>query len=102
MKVMADYLEPIHSISLKDYAAMVKKIAAGVDEALVFKAMGIDRAVWDELNTLWPQRMAEDPSFQVSVLYSQYFADETPHPRATMWRTMWNFKRRRNKTNFRM
>jgi hypothetical protein len=76
-----DYLEPIHGISLQDYAAMAKKLVAGVDEALVFKAMGIDRAVWDEINTLWPQRMAEDASFQVSILYSQYFADETPHPK---------------------
>jgi hypothetical protein len=76
-----DYLEPIHGISLKDYAAMAKKMVAGVDEARIFKAMGIDRAIWDELNTLWPQRMAEDPSFQVSILYSQYFADESPHPK---------------------
>jgi hypothetical protein len=28
---MADYPEPIHGISLKDYAAMTKKIAAGVE-----------------------------------------------------------------------
>jgi hypothetical protein len=76
-----DYLEPIHGISLQDYAAMTKKISAGVDEALVFKAMGIDRAVWDEINTLWPQRMAEDPTFQVSALCGKYFADETPHPK---------------------
>jgi hypothetical protein len=76
-----DYLEPIHGISLKDYAAMAKKMVAGVDEALIFKAMGIDSVIWDELNTLWPQRMAEDQSFQVTMLYSQYFADETPHPK---------------------
>jgi hypothetical protein len=31
---------------------MTKKIVAGVDEALVCEAMGIDRAVWDEINTL--------------------------------------------------
>jgi hypothetical protein len=76
-----DYLEPIHGISLRDYAAMAKKVAAGVDAALIFKAMGIDSTVWDELNTLWPQRMAEDESFEVTMLYSQYFADETPHPK---------------------
>ncbi|MDR2185594.1 MAG: hypothetical protein LBO80_08030, partial [Treponema sp.] len=52
-----------------------------VDSALIFKAMGIDSAIWDELNTLWPQRMAEDQTFQVSILYSQYFGDETPHPK---------------------
>jgi hypothetical protein len=82
-----DYLEPIHGISLKDYAAMAKKLAAGVDEALIFKAMGIDRAIWDELNTLWPQRMAEDPTFQVSILYAQYFGDETPHPKLDKLKT---------------
>ncbi|MDR2087961.1 MAG: hypothetical protein LBP73_01225 [Clostridiales Family XIII bacterium] len=75
-----DYLEPIHGISLQDYAAMAKRMVQGVDETLIFEAMGIDRAIWDELNTLWPQRMAEDPSFQVSVLYSQYFSEES-HPK---------------------
>ncbi|MDR0673436.1 MAG: hypothetical protein LBF93_07220 [Zoogloeaceae bacterium] len=76
-----DFLEPIHGISIEDYAAMSKKIVQGVEEALVLEAMGIDRAVWDEVNTLWPQRMAEDTSFQVSILYGRYFADETPHPK---------------------
>jgi hypothetical protein len=28
-----DYPEPIHGISLQDYAAMAEKIVAGVDEA---------------------------------------------------------------------
>ncbi|MDR2108741.1 MAG: hypothetical protein LBP28_04705 [Coriobacteriales bacterium] len=76
-----DYLEPIHGISLRDYAAMAKKFAEGVDEEPIFRVMGIDRAIWDELNTLWPQRMAEDESFEVAIKYSQYFSDETPHPR---------------------
>ncbi|MDR2157332.1 MAG: hypothetical protein LBO81_06090 [Clostridiales Family XIII bacterium] len=76
-----DYLEPIHGISLRDYAAMAKRIAQGVDEEPIFRAMGIDRAIWDEINTLWPQRMAEDETFEVTILYSQYFADETPHPK---------------------
>jgi hypothetical protein len=74
-------LEPIHGVSLKDYVAMTKKMTEGVDSALVWKAMGIDSAVWDELNTLWPQRLAEDSSFEISKLWGRYFADETPHPK---------------------
>jgi hypothetical protein len=88
-----DFLEPVHGISLKDYAAMAKKMVQGVDEALVLKTMGIDKTIWDELNTLWLQRRAEDPGFQVSTLYGQYFADETPHPKLDRIKTdRWFFE----------
>jgi hypothetical protein len=78
---MGNYLEPVHGVSLRDYAAMAKKIASGVDAGAVCKAMGIDSAVWDEINTVWIQRMAEDPSFEVTVLYGKYFAEETANPK---------------------
>jgi hypothetical protein len=74
------YLEPIHGISLKDYVAITKKMASGIDPQLIYKAMGIDEAIFDEINTLWPQRMAEDTTFEVMTLFSQYFAEETTHP----------------------
>jgi hypothetical protein len=76
---MGNALDPVHGISLRDYTAMAKKIAAGVDVEAVCKAMGIDKVVWDELNTVWPQRMAEDP--EVIALYGQYFAEETVNPK---------------------
>jgi len=74
-------LEPIHGISLKDYAAMAIKMSNGVDATAVIKAMGIDQAIWEELNTLWPQRMQEDSSFTVSTLYGQYFMEGDSHPK---------------------
>lgn len=74
------YLEPVHGISLKAYTAMCLKISAGVDYQDVCKAMGIEPAVWEELNTIWPQRMAEDTSFTVTTLFGQYYAENPVIP----------------------
>ena len=51
------FLEPVHGISLRDYTAMCLKISAGVDYNEVCRAMGIESVIWEELNTIWPQRM---------------------------------------------
>ncbi|NML21881.1 hypothetical protein HHL16_13405 [Pseudoflavitalea sp. G-6-1-2] len=74
------YLAPVHGLSLRDYAAMVIKLTQGVSEQEIFKAMGIDQAIWDELNTIWPQRMGEDTTFTVTTLYGQYFAEPATLP----------------------
>ncbi len=74
-------LEPIHGISLKDYAAMAVKMSQGIDYKEVCKAMGIEPAVWEEINTLWPKRMQEDSSFTVTTLYGQYFMEGANHPK---------------------
>lgn len=74
-------LDPIHGISLEDYAAMTGKISTGVDGSLVCKAMGIEPAVWDEVSALWSKRMQEDGSFRVATLFSQYFATAASHPK---------------------
>jgi hypothetical protein len=78
---MANNLEPIHGISFEDYAQMVIKLSSGVSEESICKAMGIDAAVWDEVNTLWAQRMTEDSSFQLVTLYGQYFAAGVTNPK---------------------
>ncbi|MDR7210143.1 DUF6620 family protein [Flavobacterium piscis] len=74
------YLEPVHGISLKDYTAMCIKMSSGVDYTEVCKAMGIEPAIWEELNTIWPQRMAEDTSFTVTTLFGQYYAENPVLP----------------------
>ena len=74
-------LEPVHGISLKDYVGMCKTIGAGVDVKDVCKAMGIENTIWEELNTIWPQRMAEDQTFSISVLFGQYYSEETDNPK---------------------
>ncbi|MFD2598986.1 DUF6620 family protein [Sphingobacterium corticis] len=74
-------LAPVHGLSLRDYTAMTIKITQGVPEADIFAAMGIEAPVWDELNTIWGQRMAEDTSFTVTTLFGQYFAENATHPK---------------------
>jgi len=74
-------LEPVHGISLRDYAAMVIKMTQGVSDKDIIKAMGIESTVWDEINTIWPNRMGEDTSFTVTTLYGQYFAENVTHPK---------------------
>jgi hypothetical protein len=79
--MMADNLEPIHGISFEDYAQMVIKMISGTSEESVCRAMGIDAAVWEEVNELWGQRMAEDPTNQLMALYGQYFACGVTNPK---------------------
>ena len=80
-------LEPIHGISLKDYAAMAVKMSSGVDYLDVCKAMGIEPAIWEEINTIWPQRMAEDETWTVTTLYGQYFMEGADHPKLNSLQT---------------
>lgn len=74
------FLEPVHGISLRDYTAMCLKISAGVDYNEVCRAMGIESVIWEELNTIWPQRMGEDTSFTVTTLFGQYYAENVTIP----------------------
>ncbi|EDM38058.1 hypothetical protein PBAL39_00547 [Pedobacter sp. BAL39] len=74
-------LAPIHGISLKDYAAIAMKLSTGVTEEEIFRALGIDSVIWDEVNTLWGKRMQEDVSYQLVTLYGQYFMEGATHPK---------------------
>lgn len=74
-------LEPIHGISLRDYAAIAMKLSTGVSEQDVYTALGIDSVIWDEVNTLWTKRMQEDGSYTLVTLYGQYFMEAPTHPK---------------------
>lgn len=73
-------LQPVHGIDLRTYTAMTMKITAGADVKEICKAMGIETPVWEEVNTVWTQRMAEDTSFTVSTLFGQYYAEKPELP----------------------
>ncbi|MGV0921641.1 DUF6620 family protein [Empedobacter falsenii] len=73
-------LEPIHGVSLYDYAAGVVKIGSNVPEADVLKALGVDKPQWDEASLIWNQRMEQDTEMTVMTLYSQYFTKIDEHP----------------------
>lgn len=74
-------LEPIHGVSLEDYGALCAVLSNGANETATLKAMGIDKAVWDEVNTLWAKRMQEDGTFTVSTLFGDYFIKGAAHPK---------------------
>ncbi|MFZ2266892.1 MAG: DUF6620 family protein [Azonexus sp.] len=74
-------LQPIHGLSLKDYAAITLKISQGVDVGAICTAMGIEPAIWEEVNVLWCKRMQEDDSFTVQTLFGQYFSEGASHPK---------------------
>lgn len=73
--------EPIHGISLYDYAGIAHAMAQGVPEETILKAIGIEKAVWEEVNILWPERMKEDASFGIMTKYGEYFATAGQHPK---------------------
>ena len=71
---------PIHGISLDDYAAIAMNLTT-FDENELFKAFGIDTAIWQEVNTLWPKRMQEDSTFTIVNLYGEAFMKAPNHPK---------------------
>lgn len=72
--------QPIHGISLDDYAAIVMNIAT-IPQQDLFKAFGIDEAIWEEVNVLWPKRMQEDSTFTIVNLYGEAFMKAPTHPK---------------------
>ncbi len=73
--------EPIHGISLYDYAAIAHGMTQGIAETDLLNAFGIDSAVWGEVNLLWPERMKEDPTYGIMAKYGEYFATAGQHPK---------------------
>lgn len=74
-------LNPIHGVSLYDYAAISAKQAAGVDIKEILKTLGIEQPVFEEASALWIARMQEDSSFEVATHFGQYFAEADQHPK---------------------
>lgn len=72
---------PIHGISLYDYAGICHFMSKNIPQEKILEAMGIDKAVWEEVNLLWPERMKEDGSFGVSVKFGEYFNTGSQHPK---------------------
>ena len=74
-------LQPIHGISLQDYAAAASKMTNGMSAEEVCKRLGVDMPVWDEVNQLWVKRMQQDQTMAVMSLYGQYFGSANTHPK---------------------
>lgn len=74
-------LEPIHGVSLYDYAAISAKMASGIPQEDILKALGIEKAVYEEASAIWVTRMQEDSTFEVVTVFGQHFGDIENHPK---------------------
>lgn len=74
-------LAPIHGITLEDYSAACAKLASGLSEADIAKALGVELPVWQEANLLWPERIKQDSTYHIVTLFGQYFGTADQHPK---------------------
>lgn len=74
-------LQPIHGVTLQDYAAISYKMATGADFNAILKQLGVETSAWEEANTLWGKRMQEDTSMAVVTLFGQYYNTADQHPK---------------------
>lgn len=72
-------MQPVHGISIADYAAGAAKIGEGCSEEQICKALGVERPMWDEAQTTWNNRMRDDQSFNVVNVYTNYFGKAKDH-----------------------
>ncbi len=74
-------LQAVHGVSLQDYGAISYYIATGADLNAILSQLGIDTAIWQEASVIWGKRMAEDTTFTVTTLFSQYYGSADQHPK---------------------
>ena len=72
-------LQPVHGVSIADYAAGMLKAGEGVSEDQISAALGIERPMWDEARKLWEARMKEDTTFNVINVYTKYYGEAKTH-----------------------
>ena len=73
-------LQPVHGITLFDYAAGASKIGEGCSPNQVCERLGIERPIWDEAKTIWNNRMRDDRTYNVVNVYTHYFGKVKEHP----------------------
>jgi len=72
-------MQPVHGITIADYAAGAAKIGEGCSKEQVCAALGVERPMWDEAETIWNNRMRDDTTFDVINGYSGYFGKASAH-----------------------
>lgn len=72
-------MQPVHGITIADYAAGASKIGEGCSKEQVCAALGVERPMWDEAEALWNSRMRSDTTYNVVNVYSSYFGKASSH-----------------------
>jgi hypothetical protein len=65
-------VEPIHGVTIEDYAVMSAQAGSGDWQALL-ASKGLDQARWDEVASGWTDRMANDTTHTLTMKYGSAF-----------------------------
>lgn len=74
-------LQPIHGISLQDYATAAYYQAAGIAHEHILAVLGITPTIWNEVNALWTKRMEEDAGLTAVAFFSRYYNEAEQNKR---------------------
>lgn len=68
-------LDPIHGISLYDYAAVSAKLNYGAETNDACEIFGIEPAVFEEASAKWIRRMQNDKTLEITMLFGKYYTE---------------------------
>lgn len=68
-------LDPVHGITLEDWAATNAKLASGAELDALLEVLGVEQPQWDEASTVWTARMSADTSFSIVTIYGNAFTN---------------------------
>ncbi len=71
---LASDFEPVHGISLGQWAVAQAHIAQGGDPTGLLAELGIDDATWQAVSAEWNERMARDTTATIATEYGRAFA----------------------------
>lgn len=72
-------LQPVHGITIADYAAGSAKLGAGCTDAEICTALQVEMPIWEEAKTTWNNRMRTDQTYNLVNVYSKYFGNAKDH-----------------------
>jgi|GEM_PF-2537772 len=71
---LASEFEPVHGITLQQWAVVQAQIAQGADAAPLVAELGIDDATWQAVSAEWNDRMSRDTTATIATEYGKAFA----------------------------
>lgn len=71
---LASEFEPVHGISLQQWAVAQAFVAQGGDAAEIVAELGLDDATWQAVSAEWNDRMARDTTATIATEYGKAFA----------------------------
>jgi hypothetical protein len=71
---LASDFEPVHGISLQQWAVAQAQIAQGADAGPIVAGLGLDDATWQAVSAEWNDRMSRDTTATIATEYGKAFS----------------------------